>query len=323
MAQETSIEQLNQTLEEKLAELKGATDQDAARNIAVQLNAILYSAIAEHPAEVDAVEIQLRADVSRDHIEELATPNSRGVFREYLKLLQHAAELPGVASSTFREHLPYHRNPRLSNMQSPVDTTQFNYQNQFTIDLTGGYGNLSFSQLIDFLPSEIISIKLVDADESGGFRPHLGRVNNKLQIVPSPSALEHYLYSLGFTSYNDGLLLPHPDLRLLSVDYMSVHGYAAARQDDGEVVLYQFRNIWPQHCDETQIPEPMRHKVGIARSYDPTRHYEGVANGLLKHIIADETKYYSGITIYRGKGAIERLFQASKEIMTCREVKNF
>lgn len=55
-----------------------------------------------------------------------------------------------------------------------------------------------------------------------------------------------------------------------------------------------------------------------------TRDYELVANGLLRYIIAQGSNTYGDkISIYRNKDAIERLFQASKEIMTCRGITNF
>lgn len=218
-----SVRRLNSRLNEMLREIKGANSKEKLEGLTAEVNEVLYSAILSHPDKVNAIGIEINADVNRD---DYRIPNfgRRGMWRRYIEKV--TGKMPnGTVHFTFNANLPFqfgaeghhgsgHRAAGFASFQKMLFETHKSVDEHpatFKIDLA--HGQWPANNLVHFTPDELTSIKLIqisDDELSPVLTSDLGQLANQRP------ALWHYLNFRGANkSPISATGLPHEDRQLL------------------------------------------------------------------------------------------------------------
>ncbi|GEM_PF-5193989 len=242
-----TVEQLNVTLEEKLAQLKTApgADRETAQRLAAEMNEVIYSLIYTHAPLVNAVVASIRADVARNVTHLPNRDGDRPRFMYFQEAVTGTEWLSGVREYSFKLHLPYefrtgrHGSEERSRAFSSV--TSLGFENAlrgrevpaaFFVELMGGLGGCLTPAY--FLPEELVSIAAAQVPDDE-FSPYLNPTRSKTPLIKSESALAHYLDFRGFVSSSQGMLInPQYDSRLST--------FAAVQTKNEGWVLLEFKD---------------------------------------------------------------------------------
>jgi hypothetical protein len=206
-------------LEKDLSVLRIAQERADLEAACTSINQILYSLIAENPAEVNAIEISTRIVADRPDIGMtgiLFSNSPRYVLREFLKLTSGSDDVGKTIDSKFIMHLPFAGPPGTkkegtavyNNIQAAV---QFHPSGTFRyLKLNLGGSLLWDSAAAEIRADEILGMGLINSEQ---FSPHLALdlMDGNYSLTPSESSVRHYLNYRGFGPGADAEI---PDIKL-------------------------------------------------------------------------------------------------------------
>ncbi|HLC66867.1 MAG TPA: hypothetical protein VJK52_04465 [Candidatus Nanoarchaeia archaeon] len=330
MSESIPIAQANAVLEQRLQSLKTETDPVALGGIAEELNGLLYSAIVQYPAAVNAVRVSTIIHPNRS---EEGLPDSRTIFsgryklKYFLKAALGIETLPETVEFEFVKHLPYsfttgtHGSGERNAMGAscPILSIQTGCMKTDVPVFLGvdvADANSIMQEEIHLFPDEVQAMTLTKVSEKE-FTPIARMHDRKYELSPSRSSAMHYVLYRGFQSYGvngadipnknwkEGViaivgrvLVPNRSTGLFSDKWrflspVSVSGFAVDASG-AESVLYEFTDVSiPRSLRESRFGED-----AIISAYAMVQHTK---------------RPQRNIQTYTGDGIIERLSQVEVE----------
>ncbi len=205
VSQENPIKQLNDALGQKLQELKSS--EGNVLSLVEVINEILYGTIHEHAPYANAVEIQIDADLSSLY-NDMPHNGSRKVWGDYVRAVHNQPDLQGIVSHLFKSHLPFsfvtgtHGSgvrDEVANSRKLMEFQIYDGKLYFKLNITQA-GLPTSSHFCYFYPAEVEALRLVHIPDSEFSHAYDFPDSSSEQrvLIPSTSALVHYLHFRGF-----------------------------------------------------------------------------------------------------------------------------
>lgn len=274
-----TIDELNSALEEKLVllrkecagvERERETVIETARRCSDELNEILYGIIGNHAPQINAVQIQINADVDRARgLPKSGGEGNRYEWKDYVQLVVGDRNLGGKVPFLFTAHLPFefttgtHGSGERAAMGASIENILFEIGApgkalvNMRLCISEGYSRPTTECY--FLSEEVESVKLTQITDQTFSQVY--RMAG-CALEPSPSAVDHYLFFKGFAGCRTpgsihipeskwksnmadllkNIRIPNGSTGLLNESEGLLSGFAVVRVGE-EFVLYEFDKV--------------------------------------------------------------------------------